>query len=43
MEIQIIFTFNCMFMLYLETFCARKFNGGNQNVWKVTLFFLSFC
>ena len=31
MEIQIIFTFNGMFMLYLETFCPRKFNDGNQN------------
>ena len=31
MEIGIIFTFNDMFMLYLETFCLRKFNGGNQN------------
>ena len=31
MEIQIIFTFNGMSMLYLETFCPRKFNGGNQN------------
>ena len=31
MEIQIIFTFNDVFMLYLETFCPRKFNGGNQN------------
>ena len=31
MKIQIIFTFNGMFMLYLETFCPRKFNGGNQN------------
>ena len=31
MEIRIIFTFNGMSMLYLETFCPRKFNGGNQN------------
>ena len=31
MEIPIIFTFNGMFMLYLETFRPRKFNGGNQN------------
>ena len=31
MEIRIIFTFNGMFMLYLETFCPRKFNGGIQN------------
>ena len=31
MQIRIIFTFNGMFMLYLETFCPRKFNGGNQN------------
>ena len=32
MEIRIIFTFNGMFMLYLENFCPGKFNGGNQNV-----------
>ena len=32
MEIHIIFIFNGMFMLYLETFCPRKlWNGGNQN------------
>ena len=31
MKIRIISTFNGMFMLYLETFCPRKFNGGNQN------------
>ena len=31
MEIRIIFTFNGMFMMYFETFCPRKFNGGNQN------------
>ena len=31
MEIQTIFTFNGMFMLYFETFCTRKFNGGNHN------------
>ena len=31
MEIRIIFTFNGMLMLNLETFCPRKFNGGNQN------------
>ena len=30
MEIRIIFTFNGMFMLYLEIFCPRKSNGGNQ-------------
>ena len=31
MEIRIIFTFNGMFMLWLEIFCPRKVNGGNQN------------
>ena len=31
MEIGINLTFNGMLMLYLETFCPRKFNGGNQN------------
>ena len=31
METRIIFTFNGMFMLYLENFCLRKFNGGYQN------------
>ena len=31
MEIRFFFTFNGMFMLYLETFCLRKFNDGNQN------------
>ena len=31
MEIRIIFTFNGMFMLYLESFCLRKFNSENQN------------
>ena len=29
MEIGINFTSNGMFMLCLETFCPRKFNGGN--------------
>ena len=32
MEIRIIFTLNGMLMLYLETFCPRKFNSGNQNI-----------
>ena len=41
MEIQIIFTFNGMFMLYLETFCPRKLNGRNQIFEKLTSFFLS--
>ena len=31
MEIHIIFIFNGMFMLYLETLCLRKINGENQN------------
>ena len=31
MKIQTIFTFNGMFILYLETFCPKKIAGGNQN------------
>ena len=31
MEIGINITFNGIFMLNLETFCPRNFNGGNQN------------
>ena len=31
MEIRLNFTFNGMFMCHLESFCPRKFNGGNQN------------
>ena len=31
MEKRISFTFIGMFMLYLETFWPRKFDGGNQN------------
>ena len=31
-RIRIIFIFKGMFMLYLETFCRRKANGGNQNL-----------
>ena len=43
MEIRIIFTFNGMFMLYLETSCLRKLNGGNQNFENWRRFFFSFC
>ena len=32
---------NGVFMMYLKTLCARKFNGGNQN-FELTSFFLSF-
>ena len=32
METRFFFTFNGMFMLYLETVCPRKFNSGNQNL-----------
>ena len=32
MEIRIISIFNGKFMLYLETFCPRKFNDENQNI-----------
>ena len=38
MDIRIISTFNGMFMLYLETFCPRKFNGGIQNFETVVVF-----
>ena len=43
MEMRVSFTFNGMFMLYLKTFCLRKTNGGNQNLKKLTSFFLSYC
>ena len=32
MEIRIVFTFNGMFMLYLETFFPKNFNDGNHNL-----------
>ena len=42
MEIRIIFTSNDMFMLYLETFFPRKFDGGNQNFENLRSFSLDF-
>ena len=31
MKYGIFFTFDDLFVLYLEKFCPRKANGGNQN------------
>ena len=42
MYLMIIFTFNDMLMMYLQTFWPRKFNGGNQNLENWRRFFIVF-